>query len=134
MTKKPEVRVTPNGTKVASFSVASNRVWKDANGQKQEEAEFHNVVAFGRTAENIERYFDRGDEIYIQGRLKTSSWEAKEGGKRYKTDIIAERFDFGQKARANASQERTESHHSEGTVESGIEYPTEEINPEDIPF
>lgn len=133
LTKRPEVRATPNGTQIASFSVASNRVWKDQAGQKQEETEFHNVVAFGRTAENIARYFDRGDEIYIQGRLKTSSWE-KDGQKRYRTDIVAERFDFGQKARANATQERTESHHSEEKVDNGYEYPEEEINPEDIPF
>lgn len=104
LTAKPELRMTPNGSQVASFRVANNRTWKDKQGQKKEEAEFHSVVAFGRTAENIATYFEKGDEIFIQGRLKTSSWDDKNGGKRYKTDIIAEKFDFGQKARQNASQ------------------------------
>jgi len=133
LTRKPELKSLPSGTKVASFSVASNRSWKGNDGQKKEEVEFHNVVTFGRTAEVIVQYFNQGDEIYIQGRLKTSNWE-KAGVKHYKTEIVGEKFEFGQKSRANSDGGATESRHSEPKVENTIEYPEEEINPKDIPF
>lgn len=108
LTRTPESRTTQGGLIVLSFSVATNRTWKDKQGQKQEETEFHNITAFGRTAEVIAEYFKRGDEIYIIGRLKTSSWEDKKTGqKRYKTDIIAERFEFGQKSKANQGEQVT---------------------------
>jgi single-strand DNA-binding protein len=125
--RDPELKVTPNGTEVAKFSVASNRVWYDKDKQKQEETEWHNVVAFGRTAENIAKYFNQGDEIFILGRLKTSSWDDKDSGKKmYRTEIIAEKFDFGQKRKGSETQSTAPS--------SGVEYPAEDINPEDIPF
>ena len=129
ITKTPEVRMTPSGLKVVSFSVATNRVWKDKQGQKQQEAEFHNIVAFGRTGEIIAQWFNQGDEIYIQGRLKTSSWDDKTGAKRYKTDIIAERLDFGQKKQQGATTASTEQPaKADGLIED------EEINIADIPF
>ena len=101
LTKQPEVRITPTGVQVASFSVATNRSWIDKIGQKQEETEFHNIVAFGKLAEIIAKWFAKGDEIYIEGRLKTNSWQDQSGVKKYKTDIIAEKFDFGQKVKKN---------------------------------
>ena len=100
LTKEPELRTTTSGTKVLSIGVATNRTYKDKEGKKVEETEFHNVTAFGRTAEVIEQYFNKGDEIYIVGRLKTSSWE-KDGVKFYKTEILADKFEFGQKAKVN---------------------------------
>jgi len=138
LTKKPEMRTTPTGINVLSFSVASNRNWKDKEGQKQEEVEFHNVTAFGRTAEVISQYFQKGDEIYIQGRLKTSSWDdQKSGQKKYKTDIIAEKFEFGQKARANQGQEQGQDEAPKSQI-TNDEIPVvdadEEINVKDIPF
>ena len=138
LTKKPEMRTTPTGINVLSFSVASNRNWKDKEGQKQEEVEFHNVTAFGRTAEVISQYFQKDDEIYIQGRLKTSSWDdQKSGQKKYKTDIIAEKFEFGQKARANQGQEQGQDEAPKSQI-TNDEIPVvdadEEINVKDIPF
>ena len=137
LTKTPESRTTQGGVVVLSFSVATNRTWKDKEGQKQEETEFHNVTAFGRTAEVISQYILKGDEIYIIGRLKTSSWDDKETGKkRYKTDIIAERFEFGQKSKANqGGQENPEP--SRGKV-SDEDIPVVEVDGEvdvkNIPF
>lgn len=97
ITRKPEMKTTQGGTSIASLSVATNRVWKNQAGEKQTEAEFHNIVAFGKSAEVICQYFDKGDEIYVMGHLKTNSWETPEGVKKYKTDIILEKFEFGQK-------------------------------------
>ena len=137
LTKTPESRTTQGGVVVLSFSVATNRSWKDKDGQKQEETEFHNVTAFGRTAEVISQYFLKGDEIYIIGRLKTSSWDDKKSGqKKYKTDIIAERFEFGQKSKANqGGQENPEP--SRGKV-SDEDIPVVEVDGEvdvkNIPF
>ena len=108
ITKQPELRTTPGGVTVGSFGVASNRQWKDKNGQKASEAEFHNIVAFGRTAEVIAQYFNKGDEIYIAGRLKTSTWKAQDGSNRYRTDIVAERFDFGQKVGGGTNRAQNE--------------------------
>ncbi len=141
MTADPETKTLPTGTMLAKFSVASNRTWKDKNtGQKNEEVEFHNVVAFGRTAEVIAQYFNKGDEIYIQGRLKTSSWEDQQGAKRYRTEIITDRFDFGQKAKANQNRSnqnsQEESYNDPGPAQetANTAKPEDEIKIEDIPF
>jgi len=86
-----------SGKNVCNFSIATNRSWKDANGQKQEEVEYHNCVAFGKTGELIKQYVFKGNGLYIEGRLKTSTWQDKDGIKRYKTEIIAENMQFGHK-------------------------------------
>lgn len=96
ITKKPELRQTPGGTKVCSFSVATNRTYV-VDGAKREETEFIDVTTFGKQAETIEKWFDKGDEIYVEGRLKKSSWTKKDGSKGYRTDVIMEKFEFGQK-------------------------------------
>jgi single-strand DNA-binding protein len=98
ITKQLEPRITPSGALVLDFSVATNYRWKSKDGQKQEEVEFHNVVCFGKTAETIAKYFSKGDEIYLEGRLETNSWTGQDGVKRYKTSMIIEEFKFGQKA------------------------------------
>lgn len=136
MTRDPELKALPSGIHVANFGVATNRVWKDKNsGEKKEEVEFHNVVAFGKTAETISQYIHKGDEIYVRGRLKTSSWET-DGGKRYKTEIMLEQFQFGQKRKDGGSQYGTavDEYRDEAIAKTVGEEPTEEINPDDIPF
>jgi single-strand DNA-binding protein len=90
LTKEPDVRQTPNGSTVATFTVATNYTWKDSNGQKQEKAEFHNIVAWGKLAEICQSYLNKGQKVYIQGRLQTRDWEAEDGSRRYKTEIIAD--------------------------------------------
>ena len=96
LTRDPEVRALPNGGNVCSFGVATNRVYKKADGSKQEEVEFHNVVTFGKLADLCGQYLKKGSSAYIEGRLKTRNWDDKDSGKKqYKTEIIAETVQFG---------------------------------------
>src|SRR3989338_5454724 len=96
LTRDPELKALPSGSQVANFGMATNRTYKDKNGQKQETTEFHNVVVFGRTAEVIAQYVKKGRPIFVEGRLQTRSWEGKEDGKKqYRTEIIVDNFQFG---------------------------------------
>lgn len=91
LTRDPETRNTPSGQMVANFSVATGRQWKDKNtGQKQEQTEFHNVVAWSRLAEICQQYLRKGSQVYLEGRLQTRSWDDPSGVKKYRTEIIAE--------------------------------------------
>lgn len=96
LTRDPELRSLPSGVKTVSFSVATNRVWTDKDGSKQEETEFHNVVGFGKQAEIIAQYMKKGSAIYVEGRMQTRSWE-KDGEKKYRTEIVVESMQFGAK-------------------------------------
>jgi single-strand DNA-binding protein len=95
VTRDPEVRSMPNGGQVTNFSIATNRVWKDAQGQKKEEAEFHNIVCFGKLADITARYLTKGSLVLIEGRIKTRNWTDTAGVKHYKTEIIAETMQLG---------------------------------------
>lgn len=139
LTRDPELKSLPSGVKVASFSVATNRVWYDQNKQKQEATDYHNIVSFGRPAETIAQYMKKGSSIYVEGRLQTRSWE-QDGKKNYRTEIIAEKFQFGPKA-GGVSASSTSSSNSapamneqEPPMIDSVDYPEEDINPEDIPF
>lgn len=90
LTRDPELRQTSSGQSVTSFSIATNRVWKDPNGEKKEEVEFHNIVAWGRLAEICSQYLGKGRKVYVDGRLRTRDWETQDGSKRRTTEIIAE--------------------------------------------
>ena len=103
LTRDPELKALPTGTKVVSVALATNRVWKDQNGAKKESVEYHNVVAFGRQAETIAQYCKKGSSLYIEGRLQTRTWEGQDGKKNYKTEIILDSFQFGPKSGATSS-------------------------------
>jgi len=90
LTRDPEVRTTPSGQTVASFAIATNLSWTDASGQKQEKAEFHNIVAWRKLAEICGQYLKKGRPIYIEGRLQTRDWGGQDGVKRYRTEIVAD--------------------------------------------
>lgn len=90
LTRDPEVRTTPNGQTVANFGVATNRQWKNQSGETQEQAEFHNVVVWGKLAEICSQYLSKGRRAYFEGRLQTQSWEAQDGSKRQRTEIVAD--------------------------------------------
>ena len=91
--RDPEVRTTPSGQNVANFTIATNRKWKDRDGNLQEKTEWHNVVCWGRQAEIAGQYLTKGKMIYVEGRLETRSWEDKtHGDKRYRTEIICDNF------------------------------------------
>lgn len=87
--QKPELRTTSTGQSVATFTVATNKSWTDKNGQKHEDVEFHNIVAWGNLAGICDTYLDKGKRVYIEGSLKTNSWVGKDGQTRYKTETNA---------------------------------------------
>lgn len=95
VTKDPEIRMLPAGTKVASFSVATNRHYT-SNGEKQQETEFHNIVLFGKLAELAESYIKKGGVVLVEGRIQTRNWE-KDGVKHYRTEIVGESIQLGPK-------------------------------------
>lgn len=139
LTRDPELRSLPSGIKVCSFSLATNRVWKDKNGVRQESADYHNVVVFGRQAETVAQYMKKGSSILVEGRMQTRSWDDKTTGeKKYRTEIVADRTQFGPKGGSTGGNGGTNSVGSKAPVSQGevdtIEYPEEDINPEDIPF
>ncbi len=90
LTRDPEVRNTPSGATVTSFSVATNLVWTDKQGQKQEKVEFHNVVAWRKLGEICGQYLRKGSKVYIEGRLQTRDWVGQDSVKRYRTEIVAD--------------------------------------------
>lgn len=99
LTRDPELKSMPNGNPVTQFSLATNRVWKDQNGQKQEDVEFHNIVVFGRVAETCAQYLKKGQQALVEGRITTRSWNDKvTGEKKYRTEIVAETVQFGSRA------------------------------------
>lgn len=140
LTRDPELKSLPSGIKVVSASLATNRTFKDQNGQKKEQVEYHNIVAFGKVAELIAQYSKKGSSLYVDGRLTTRSWDGTDGQKKYRTEIIVENFQFGPR-RDGAS---TGTYQKDDTAKSApkdddqgfdsIEYPQEESNLEDIPF
>lgn len=98
ITRNPEIKALPSGAKVTNFSVATNRTWKEKDGTKKEQTDFHNMLAFGKQAETIAQYCKKGDSILVEGRIQTRSWEDKDGKKRYRTEIVVDIFQFGKKA------------------------------------
>lgn len=94
--RDPEMKALPSGSNVTNFSIATNRTYNDKDGNKQEEVEYHNIVVFGKQAENVAKYLTKGSSAYVEGRLQTRSWE-KDGQKMYRTEIVAETVQFGPK-------------------------------------
>jgi single-strand DNA-binding protein len=147
LTRDPELRSLPSGIPVASFSVATNRVWRDKDGNKQESSEFHNIVVFSRQGELAAQYLKRGQTVLVEGRLQTRSWDDQSGQKKYRTEIIADRVQFGPKAGGAGPGGGGYAESSPGPSPRGastknapppeevpaIEYPEEEAS-EDIPF
>lgn len=133
ITRDPELKSLPSGSQVASFSVATNRVWKDKNGAKQESVDFHNIVVFGKQAETIAQYMRKGSSILVEGRLQTRSWEGPDGKKNYRTEIVADRTQFGPRIQKN-QEESSQSVADKAFDEIGGEEITAEVNPDDIPF
>jgi single-strand DNA-binding protein len=144
LTRDPELRALPSGMQVVSLSVATNRVWKDKNGAKQESSDFHNIVVFGRQAETSAQYLKKGQQVMVEGRIQTRSWDDKNSGeKKYRTEIVADRVQFGNKSSgggaSSAPNETSSKPAGSKALKSAdavdtIDYPTDEINPEDIPF
>ena len=159
LTRDPELKSLPSGVKVASFSLATNRIWKDKNGAKQEDTQFHNIVVFAQQAEIVAQYLKKGQSALVEGRIQNRSWDAPDGTKKYRSEIVADRVQFGPKAgggsgyTSGSSGGRSAGGNTPSGADTGglpdgkagagphpadpiktIQYPDEEINPADIPF
>jgi single-strand DNA-binding protein len=119
----PEMRFTPNGRPVTSFSVATNRRYTTSEGERREETEWFTVVTWGRLAEQCNQFLAKGRLVYVEGRLRSHSWESQDGQKRYRNEIVADRVSF---------LDRQSSTHM--TEERGDLGGSDEIEPDEIPF
>lgn len=147
LTKDPEMRYTPNGQAVISFSVATNRRWVNQAGEKQEDTEFHNIVAWGKLAEICNQILYKGRKLLVVGRLKTRNWEGQDGIKRYSTEIIADHISATGSPKTSSEGELQRSAYKPAPKvenipeknekkpeESSSQDKSEEINLDDIPF
>ncbi len=147
LTRDPELRSLPTGVQVTTIGVATNRVWKDKSGAKQESTDYHNVVVFGRQAETSAQYLRKGASVLVEGRMQTRSWNAADGTKKYRTEVVADRVQFGPRRDGGAAS--ADPRYAEGSDEARapasqskqeappvdvIEYPEENVNVDDIPF
>ena len=132
LTRDPELKTLPSGMSVCSFSVATNRVYNDRDGKRQEQTDYHNIAVFGRQAETSAQYLKKGSGAFIEGRLQTRSWET-DGVKHYRTEIIADRVQFGPRT-GGGGGDSTPAAAKDEAPPKAPEYPEEDINPEDIPF
>jgi len=128
LTRDPEMKALPSGDNVTNFSVATNRVYSDRDGKKQEEVEYHNIVVFGKQAENVAKYLTKGSGAYIEGRLQTRSWD-KDGVKMFRTEVVADRVQFGSKGEVS----NKESEPKTPTVDTATP-PDNTIDESEIPF
>jgi single-strand DNA-binding protein len=141
LTRDPELKTTTTGQSVCSFAVATNRRWKDKDGNTKEDTQYHEINVWGKLGELASQMLSKGKKVYVEGRLQTSSWEGTDGAKRSRTEIVAENFiplspkgegasfDIAGAINDNA----TESPDSKKPGKKADE-PTEEINLDDIPF
>ncbi len=137
LTRDPEVRNTPSGQNVASFGLATNRFWKDKeSGEKKKQVEYHNIIAWGRLSEVVQRFLKKGNLAYVEGRLQTRNWQDQEGTKKFRTEIIAETIQLGPKPFDSSRQEdrpADKEDHDHDDDQEDVS-PQGEINVEEIPF
>lgn len=141
LTRDPEMRTTPGGQNVTSFSIATNRSWQDQSGEKKEAVEYHNVVAWGKLGELVNTYLKKGRKALVLGRLQTQSWEAEDGSKRQRTEIVASDINFVGGQAEGGDYTTPEAPKSASTTKptKADEAPLDdmgegEINLDDIPF
>jgi single-strand DNA-binding protein len=146
LTRDPEMKSLPTGNKVTTFSLATNRIYKDQAGNKKEQVEFHNIVVFGRQAETSAQYLKKGQGVMIEGRIQTRSWDDKTTGeKKYRTEIVADAVQFGPKSGGSAGGTGYGNEGGANPVVSSpasvatpeldtIDYGDSQVNVDDIPF
>ncbi len=145
ITQDIELRQTPNGQSVTTLSIATNRSWTDGSGMRQEQAEFHNVVLWTKLAEIASQYLAKGRKVYIEWRLQTRSWEAQDGSKRYRTEIVGENMIMldwnnsgGDNSTPTAAADMAPKDEKPGNdtpaVKKSKPKKEEEISVEDLPF
>jgi single-strand DNA-binding protein len=137
LTRDPEMRKTTGGQSVTSFSMATNRSYTDKAGNKKEEADFHNIVAWGRLAEICAQYLTKGKKVYVDGRIQTRDWEGQDGVKKYRTEIVMENMIMlGGPGAPGARGQAEPTITSEAPIVASepSQTPDDEIKLEDIPF
>jgi single-strand DNA-binding protein len=140
ITKDVELRTSQSGKKVATFGLATNRTWKDAQGNKKQQATFHNIVAWGNLGETINTYCHKGDMLMIEGRVENRSYEKKDGTKANISEVIVENFQFGPKINTEVKKEKEEELPVINEDEIDLEKEKmnncveEEVDLKDIPF
>ncbi|MEK7180960.1 MAG: single-stranded DNA-binding protein [Patescibacteria group bacterium] len=150
LTADPQLRTTPSGQSVTSFSLATNRNWTDRAGAKQESVEFHNIVVWGKQAEIANQFLTKGSLVLVEGRLQTRSWNDKQGQARKTTEIVCERLQFGPRGSGGGGQKpqaysagRNPQEENQPSIDSplqeeipviDIDTEKEDIKPEDLPF
>lgn len=122
LTRDPELKALPSGQNICNVSIATNEVYTNKDGERKESTEYHNVVIFGKQAENTAKYLKKGSSAFVEGKLHTRSWD-KDGVKMYRTEIIGQSIQFGPRKDVPSQSENALPN-----------YPTEEINPQDVPF
>lgn len=132
LTRDPEVKKTSSGQSVANIGIATNRVWTDHSGVKQEKVEFHNCVLWGKLADIAGQYLSKGRRIYLEGRIETRDWTGQDGVKRYRTEIIAENLIMLDSPRGSSNFQPSEP--APAPSANRQEVVEEEIKVEDIPF
>ena len=135
VTRDPEVKQTASGQSVCSFGIATNRTWKDASGQKQEQVEFHNCVAWGKLADICGQYLKKGTKAYVEGRLQTREWEGQDGNKRKTTEIVTDNMIILDRAGAPQGGGMSKPFAvASAPKDDPSPNPDDEIKVEDIPF
>ncbi len=143
LTRDPELRALSSGMNVCTFGIATNRVFRDREGKKQEQTDFHTIVVFGRQADTVAQYLKKGGSAFVEGRIQTRSWDDKGSGeKKFRTEIVADYVQFGPRSGNSSGAGQSVGRREEATEETGgangggagIEYPKDDINPDDIPF
>jgi len=143
LTADPELRTTNSGQSVTTVGVATNRIWTNRDGERQEETEFHNVVVWGRQAEVVNQFLKKGALVMVEGRLQTRTWEDRQGQNRRTTEIVAQRVQFGPRSTNSDSfdpgtssekkpQQKKES--EDDVPEINLDEEGEEISSDDISF
>ena len=133
-----ELRYTPNGDAVGNVTMATSETWKDkSTGERKEKTEWHRLVIWGRRAEGLKDYLLKGTQIYVEGRLQTRQWEAKDGGKRSTTEVKVDSIEFVGGARATADRPAANNTTSDYQPQSAPQpdaVPPQELTDDDIPF
>jgi single-strand DNA-binding protein len=127
LTRDPEIRQTPNGQSIATFGLATNRQWTTSGGEKKTSAEFHECIAWAKLAEICEKYLRKGKLIYVEGYLKTRSWDTEEGVRKFKTEIVVEDMIMLDKGPGSAAPRSGDSASEPHSAEGGAMSPEPEL-------
>ncbi len=134
--KEPEIKYIDNGTAVAQFSLATNETYKDKSGNRVEKTEWHNIVLWRGLAEIVEKYVKKGDQLYIEGKIRTRSWDDKDGNKKYITEIVADSMQMMGKKGSGESKGVSATSFGDGgkAHSSGANEPEPPLETDDLPF